>query len=115
MPRLRFGLVCPPKWRYPTNHPELVEPYDRLISEYLPRARWLAGQVFDCDGAYYPQVLFAYEPPHPEKRNSPNGRQCIHHVRGFTQEVNSFTVGPLCRHYKYAPDRELLENAVCPD
>ena len=51
---------------YAANHPELAEPYDRLMSDYLPRARWLAKQVFDMDGAYYPHVLFAYEPPNPE-------------------------------------------------
>ncbi|MHC4180691.1 MAG: glycosyl hydrolase family 95 catalytic domain-containing protein, partial [Planctomycetota bacterium] len=99
---------------YVTNHPDLAEPYDRLISEYLPRARWLARRVFDLDGAYYPHVLFAYEPPHPEKCKSPNGRQYIHHVWGFTQGVNGFTVQPLWWHYKYAPDRKLLEEVVYP-
>ncbi len=99
---------------YVTNHAELAEPYDRLMSEYLPRARWLARQVFDCEGAYYPHVLFAYEPPHPEKCKSPNGRQYIHHVWGFTQGVSSFTVQPLWWHYKYAPDRELLKSTVYP-
>jgi hypothetical protein len=99
---------------YSTNHPDLAEPYDRLISEYLPRAKWLARQVFGFDGAYYPHVLFAYEPPHPEKCKSPNGRQYIHHVWGFTQGVSGFTVQPLWWHYKYAPDRKLLENVVYP-
>ena len=36
---------------YVTNHPELAEPYDRLIREYFPRARWLAGKVFSTSGA----------------------------------------------------------------
>jgi hypothetical protein len=97
-----------------TNHPELAEPYDRLVSEYLPRAKWLARQVFDLDGAYYPHVLFAYEPPHPEECKSPNGRQYIHHVWGFTQGVNGFTVQPLWWHYKYAPDRKLLREVAYP-
>ena len=97
-----------------TNHPDLAEPYDRLISEYLPRANWLARQVFGFDGAYYPHVLFAYEPPHPENCSSPNGRQYIHHVWGFTQGVSGFTVQPLWWHYKYAPDRRLLEDVVYP-
>ena len=34
------------------NHPELCEPYDRLIFEYLPRAQWLAQNIYsissDC-------------------------------------------------------------------
>ena len=99
---------------YVTNHAELAEPYDRLISEYLPRAQWLARQVFDCDGAYFPHVLFAYEPPHPEKCKSPNGRQYIHHVWGFTQGVSGFTVQPLWLHYKYAPDGEFLKDVAYP-
>ncbi len=99
---------------YVTNHPDLAEPYDRLIREYLPRARWLAREVFDFDGAYYPHVLFAYEPPHPEKCKSPNGRQYIHHVWGFTQGVSGFSVQPLWWHYKYAPDRKLLADVVYP-
>ncbi len=99
---------------YVTNHTELAEPYDRLISEYLPRARWLARQVFSMDGAYFPHVLFAYEPPHPQQCNSPVGRQYIHHVWGFTQGVNGFTVQPLWWHYKYEPDRQFLEKIAYP-
>ena len=33
----------------------------------LARARWLARTIFDMRGAYYPHVLFAYEPPDPGK------------------------------------------------
>ena len=69
---------------YAANHCELAEPYDRLIREYLPRAQWLCRQVFSLPGAYYPHVLFAYEPPDPAACRSPLGRQYIHHVWGFT-------------------------------
>lgn len=99
---------------YVTNHPELAEPYDRLIREYFPRARWLAGKVFSTGGAYYPHVLFAYEPPDPEKVKSPNGRQYLHHVWGFTLGVAGFTVQPLWWHYKYQPDRAFLEETAYP-
>jgi len=99
---------------YVTNHPELAEPYDRLIREYFPRARWLARRVFSMDGAFYPHVLFAYEPPDPEKANSPNGRQYLHHVWGFTLGVAGFTVQPLWWHYKYQPDKEFLEETAYP-
>lgn len=98
----------------PTNHADLAEPYDRLIREYLPRARWLARQVFAMDGAYYPHVLFAYEPPDPEKCRSPVGRQYIHHVWGFTLGVAGFSVQPVWWHYKYAPSRALLEQTAYP-
>ena len=99
---------------FATNHCELVEPYDRLISEYLPRAQWLAREIFNSDGAFYPHVLFAYEPPDPEAVKSPHGRQYIHHVWAFTLGVTGFTVQPLWWHYKYDPDRTFLEEVAYP-
>ena len=99
---------------YNTNHPELAEPYDQLIRDYLPRAQWLAKRIYDLNGAYYPHVLYAYEPPHPDQCRSRNGRQYIHHVWGMTLGVTGFTVQPLWWHYKYAPSRKLLEKTVYP-
>ena len=99
---------------YASNHADLTEPYDRLITEYLPRARWLAKAVFDCGGAYFPHVLFAYEPPDPEACAGPHGRQYIHHVWGMTLGVNAFTVQPLWWHYKFEPDRDYLEHVAYP-
>ncbi len=99
---------------YAANHPELAEPYDRLIREYLPRAQWLVRQVFDLPGAYYPHVLVAYEPTDPARCKSAVGRQYIHHTWGMTIGVAGFTVQPLWWHYKYAPDRVLLAETVYP-
>ncbi|UCD49048.1 MAG: hypothetical protein JSW27_16115 [Phycisphaerales bacterium] len=99
---------------YAANHPELAEPYDRLIRSYFPRARWLARTIFDMGGAFYPHVLFAYEPPDPSKVKSPVGRQYIHHVWGLTLGVSGFTVQPLWWHYKYEPDRYFLEHTAYP-
>jgi hypothetical protein len=97
-----------------TNHPELTEPYDRLIRDYLVRAQWIAKKIFSLDGAYYPLNLFAYEPPDPETSVMPNNRQYIHHVWSFTQGVNAFAAQPLWWRYKYAPDRAFLENTAYP-
>jgi hypothetical protein len=99
---------------FAANHPELAEPYDRLIRGYFPRARWLAKRIFDMEGAFYPHVLFAYEPPDPSRVNSPVGRQYIHHVWGLTLGVAGFTVQPLWWHYKYEPDRQFLEQTAYP-
>jgi len=99
---------------YNTNHPELAEPYDELVRNYLPRAQWLARTIYDRSGAYYPHVMYAYEPPHPEQCQSRNGRQYIHHVWGMTLGVSGFTVQPLWWHYKYDPKPELLEKTVYP-
>ncbi|MEJ2704789.1 MAG: hypothetical protein P8Z79_20325 [Sedimentisphaerales bacterium] len=99
---------------FAANHPELAEPYDRLIHSYSPRAHWLAKAIYDMDGAFYPHVLFAYEPPDPSKVKSPVGRQYIHHVWGLTLGVSGFTVQPLWWHYKYEPDLGFLEQTAYP-
>ena len=99
---------------YSANHPELSEPYDRLMKEYLPRAKWLAKQIYDIDGAYYPHVIMAYEPPNPEACKSVNGRQYIHHTWGMTLGVAGFTVQPTWWHYKYAPDKKFLKETAYP-
>jgi len=96
-----------------TNHPGLAEPYARLMREYLPRAQWLCRQIFGFEGAYFPHVIFAYEPD-PETCKSPVGRQYIHHVWGYTMGVPAFTVQPVWWHYKYQPERAFLEKTAYP-
>ena len=98
---------------YSSNHPELAEPYDRLIVDYLPRARWLCRQLFGFEGAYIPHVLFAFEPP-PEACSGPTRRQYIHHVWGWTLGVAGFSAQPVWWHYKYEPSREFLEQTAYP-
>ncbi len=98
---------------YSSNHPELSEPYDRLIVDYLPRARWLCKELFGFEGAYIPHVLFAFEPP-PEACQGPTRRQYIHHVWGWTLGVAGFSAQPVWWHYKYEPSREFLEKVAYP-
>ena len=99
---------------YATNHIDLTGPYDVLMRDYLPRAQWLAKEVYDTGGAFYPHVIFAYEPPDPEVVNSPNGRQYLHHVWGLTLGVSAFTVQPLWWRYLYEQDVEYLDTTAYP-
>jgi hypothetical protein len=99
---------------YPSNHPELAEPYYRLVFNYLPRARWLARKLFDLEGAYYPHVLFAYEPSDPEGCRSRNGRQYLHFTWGRTLGVTAFTVQNLWWHYLYTMDEDFLREICYP-
>ena len=99
---------------YSANHPEIAEPYDRLMYEYLTRAKWISAKVFSMEGAYYPHVMYAYEPAEPDLCKSQNGRQYIHHTWGMTLGVNGFSVQPLWWRYKYDPDPERLKNLVYP-
>ena len=96
-----------------TNHPELAEPYDRLISSYLPRGRYFARTAYGCEGAAFPHNLFAFEPP-PEQCRSALRRMHAHHTWGYTIGVSGFAVQNLWWHYKYEPSRELLEKVAYP-
>ncbi|MBM3999985.1 MAG: hypothetical protein FJ297_10685 [Planctomycetes bacterium] len=98
---------------YGSNHPELGGPYDRLIVDYMPRARWLCRELFGFEGAYIPHVLYAYEPP-PEQCEGPTRRQYIHHVWGWTLGVAAFSAQPVWWHYKFEPSREFLEDTAYP-
>ncbi len=60
-----------------------------------PRAKWLTNQINGMDGAFYPHVLYAYEPNYPELCKSKNGCQYFHHVWGITLGVTGYTVQPL--------------------
>lgn len=99
---------------YQSNHPELAEPYYRLVFDYLPRAKWLAKKLFKVDGAYYPHVLFAYEPSDPERCRSRNGRQYFHFTWGRTLGVTAFTIQNLWWHYLYTMDEEFLRETCYP-
>ena len=99
---------------YQANHPDIAEPYDRLMFEYLTRAKWLSRKVFSMDGAYYPHVMYAYETANPASSKSRNGRQYIHHIWGMTLGVNGFSIQPMWWRYKYDPDPERLKNMVYP-
>ncbi len=95
------------------NHPEWMEPYNRIVVDYLPRAQWLAKEIYDVKGAFYPHVIFAYEPP-PEKCVSVNKRQYLHIQWGYTLGVTAFTVQNLWWSYEYAPNPFFLRKTVYP-
>ena len=98
----------------PTNHTDLFEPYERLIVEYLPRAQWLAREIYGVDGAFYPHVIMYREPPNPEACKAFNNRQYLHIEWGYTLGVTSFTVQNLWWRHLYQPDREYLERVAYP-
>ncbi len=99
---------------FPTNHPELTDPYVDLITEYLPRARWLCRQLYDCEGAYFPHNIFCHEPPEPTKCRSRLGRQQFYVSWSYTIGVSGFTVQNLWWRYKYQPDRAYLAKFAYP-
>jgi len=99
---------------YPSNYPELAEPYNTLIFNYLPRAQWLAKKLFEVKGAYYPHVLYAYEPSGPDSCKSKNKRQYFHFTWGRTLGVTAFTVQNMWWYYLYTMDKNFLRNRAYP-
>jgi len=96
------------------NHPELAEPYIRLISEYMPRARWLAREVYDCNGACFPHNLYGHDNLDPAQCRSNKRRQHFYHTWSYTLGVTGFSVQNVWWRYKYDPDRAFLESTAYP-
>ncbi|MCX6874187.1 MAG: hypothetical protein NTW21_10320 [Verrucomicrobia bacterium] len=99
---------------YVTNHVELADPYERLISGYLPRAQWLAKQTYNCKGAFYPHNLYPFEPPDPEACRSQNHRAHAASPWAHTIGNSGFAAQNLWWHYQYQPDRTYLEQTAYP-
>jgi hypothetical protein len=97
-----------------TNHAEMQEPYDRLITEYLPRARWLCRQLFEVEGAYFPHNIFLHEPANPDECRSRNGRQYFWMSWSYTLGLSGLVVQNLWFKYKYTMDRGYLERVAYP-
>ena len=98
---------------YVCNHIELAEPFERLVSEYLPRGRWFARQTYDCGGAHFPISLFAYEPA-PGNLRSDNQRTLNLFPWSYTIGQTGWMVQNLWLHYQYQPDRAYLERIAYP-
>jgi hypothetical protein len=99
---------------YITNHVDLAEPYERMISRYLPRARWYARETYNCGGAHFPHNVFAHETLDPAACRTRNHR--MHAFSPYAQSlcVSGWAVQNLWLHWKYQPDREYLEKTAYP-
>ena len=96
------------------NHLELAEPYVRLILDYMPRARWVAREVYDCDGACFPHNLFGHDRLDPAQCRSNKRRQHFYHTWSYSLGVTGFSVQNLWWHYKYQPERAFLKSTAYP-
>ena len=106
---------------YPANQVALAEPYERMITAGLPRARSFARQIYGCAGAAFPHVLEMLgltvttgDIASPENCKSVNGRLAPWPPYAYTIGVAGFAVQNLWLHYKYQPDREHLAQIVYP-
>lgn len=92
-----------------TNHVEYVDPYNKVILDYLPRAKWFANQTYGIDGAFYPHNIYRHEPVHPEECKSNNNRMFAGGPWAYTLGLSSFLMHNLWLSYKYQPSVEKLE------
>jgi hypothetical protein len=97
---------------YSCNHPELSEPYEKLIINYLPRAKWFAKETFNCEGAFFPVNVSLYEPPDMGNLQSVNKRMSAYVPWTYVSALAGWVVQNLWLHYKYYPDNNLLENEL---
>ena len=92
-----------------TNHVEFIDPYNKVILDYLPRAKWFANQTYGIDGAFYPHNLYRHEPANPEECKSNNNRMFAGGPWAYTIGLSSFLMHNLWLSYKYQPSVEKLE------
>ncbi|MCK5906245.1 MAG: hypothetical protein KAG37_01565, partial [Flavobacteriales bacterium] len=92
-----------------TNHVEYVDSYNKVILDYLPRAKWFAKQTYGIEGAFYPHNLYRHEPANPEECKSNNNRMFAGGPWAYTLGLSSFLMHNLWLSYKYQPSVEKLE------
>jgi hypothetical protein len=97
---------------YSCNHPELSEPYEKLIINFIPRAKWFAQETFNCKGAFYPVNMNLYEPSDMENLKSVNKRMTAYVPWTYVSALAGWVVQNLWLHYKYYPDNEVLRNEL---
>jgi hypothetical protein len=98
---------------YSCNHAELSAPYEKLIIDFLPRAKWFARETYNCDGAFFPVNIYLYEPQDIENLKSVNKRMTAYVPWTYVNALAGWVVQNLWLHYKYYPDKELLSSTLC--
>ena len=99
---------------YGCNRAELSQPYEWLIEQQLPRAKWFGKFTYDCDGAFFPHSVFLYEPPDAAACKSRNNRQIAFIPYTYTLGDAGWAAQNHWLHYQFYPDRKLLETSVYP-
>ena len=92
--------------------PELSDPYEKLIIDFLPRAKWFARETYNCDGAFFPVNIYLYEPQDMENLKSVNKRMTAYVPWTYVNAIAGWIVQNLWLHYKYYPDKELLRSTL---
>ncbi|WP_242132489.1 glycosyl hydrolase family 95 catalytic domain-containing protein [Aestuariivivens marinum] len=98
---------------YSSNHGELSEPYTKLISDYMPRAKWFAKETYGLEGACFPVNIFAHE-PNPADCKSINKRMMAYVPWSYALGVSGYVARNIWLRYKYYPNETYLEHVAYP-
>ena len=90
---------------YSTNHPDLAEPYDRLVHDLAPIAEKNARELFACKGLAFPFVAYPIESERLPWYRIPWSR-CMFLSAGIVQ--------PLGWRWLYTMDDEYLRDIAYP-
>jgi len=95
------------------NHPDLSDPWVQYMNRMLPRMRWLAKTIYDCEGACIGISSFAFEPD-PANCKSVNNRQCMLAPWGYTIGMAGMSAQILWYSHLYSPDPNRLREMIYP-
>ena len=98
---------------FSTNHVELAEPFIDLVYDYIPRARFYASTVFNCEGGVTPHNFWPFEPD-PKECVSVNKRQLAFMPWSYGIGTAGHIAHILCMHYAYNGDTTYLKEKIYP-
>jgi len=96
------------------NHPELAEPYNRYLVEYLPRGKWFAKETYGLDGAFYPVNHFTHQINDPSVCKSKNQHMNFYLPWTYVPGANGWQAQNVWFAHLYQPDRNYLQRRAYP-
>lgn len=98
---------------FSTNHVELAEPFIDLVYDYIPRARFYANTVFNCEGGVTPHNFWPFEPD-PEECVGVNKRQLAFMPWSYGIGTAGHIAHILRMHYAYSGDTAYFKQKIYP-
>ncbi|MCX6877394.1 MAG: hypothetical protein NTW21_26830 [Verrucomicrobia bacterium] len=95
------------------NHVELLESYKDLICDWIPKGRWIAKNIFEAEGTFFPHNINTYNVDPVTSQEQGRGFH-LHHPWGFSLCCTGWAIQNVWSMYEYAPDRRFLEKTAYP-
>jgi len=88
---------------FPSNHLDIARNYTEHIHAFLPTARRIAREVFECDGAAFPHLYIDYR-----------DRFYFDNLWSRSLYITALTAQNCWLHYQYSQDEEFLREMAYP-